>query len=76
MRAVYESLSGAGYFVGVPGMFHSNFTDIAKWTPLAPHIGLAGPIDAQRAHDIINAYSLAFFDRHLRSRHAKLRLQP
>lgn len=72
MRAAYEGLSGAGYFVRVPGMFHSNFTDIASWTPLAPWLGLAGPIDEQRAHGIINAYSLAFFDRHLLGRSATL----
>ena len=72
MRAVYEGLSGAGYFVRVPGMFHSNFTDIASWTPLAPLLGFAGPIDPRRAHGIVNAYSLAFFDRHLLGRSATL----
>ena len=72
MRAAYQGLSGAGYFVRVPGMFHSNFTDAAIWTPLAPWLGLAGPIGARRAHDIVNAYSLAFFDRHLLGRPATL----
>ena len=72
MRAVYEGLLGAGYFVRVRGMFHSNFTDIANWTPLAPLLGLSGPINERRAHDIVNAYSLAFFDRHLQGRPAKL----
>jgi predicted dienelactone hydrolase len=72
MRAVYEGLSGAGYFVQVPGMFHSNFTDIASWTPLAPWLGLAGPMDERQARGIINAYSLAFFDRHLLGRSATL----
>lgn len=72
MRAVYEGLSGAGYFVRIPGTFHFNFTDIPIWTPLAPQLGLAGPINAQRAYDMVNAYSLAFFDRHLLSRPAKL----
>jgi predicted dienelactone hydrolase len=72
MRAVYEGLSGDRYFVRVPGMFHSNFTDIASWTPLSRLLGLSGPIDEQRAHDIVNAYSLAFFDRHLLSRPATL----
>jgi predicted dienelactone hydrolase len=72
MRAVYEGLPGAGYFVRVPGMFHSNFTDIPNWTPLAPQVGLSGPIGERRAHDIVNAYSLAFFDRHLLGRPAKL----
>ena len=72
MRAVYEGLSGAGYFVRVPGLFHSNFTDIASWTSLAPWLGLAGPLDERQARSIINAYSLAFFDRHLLDRSATL----
>lgn len=72
MRAVYLDLRGSGYFVQVPGTFHSNFTDIPNWTPLAAWLNLAGPIDGQRAHDIINAYSVAFFDRHLLGRPAKL----
>lgn len=72
MRAVYEGLSGAGYFVRVPGMFHGNFTDIAIWTPMASLLGAAGPISPHRAHDIVNAYTLAFFDRHVYGRPAKL----
>ena len=55
MRAAYEGLLGAGYFVRVPATFHSNFTDIASWTPLAPLLGLTGPIGERLAHDIINA---------------------
>ena len=72
MRAVYGSLTGAGYFVQVPGMFHSNFLDVPLWSPLASMIGLTGPIDGRRAHEIINAYSLALFDRHLKGRPAAL----
>lgn len=68
MRAAYEAGSGVGYFVRVPGTFHSNFTDLPNWTPLAPLLGIAGPISAQRAHRIVNSYSLAFFDRELRGR--------
>src|SRR5215217_6998086 len=70
MRAVFESLPGDGYYVQVPGMFHSNYTDIPSWSPLWRLLGLAGPIDVQRANSIINAYSLAFFDRHLKSQPA------
>ena len=72
MRAAYEGLTGAGYFVRVPGMFHSNFTDIPIWTPLATQLGIAGPLDGQRAHEIVNGYSLAFFERHLTDRPGKL----
>lgn len=65
MRAAFQGLSGSGYFVRVSGMFHLNFTDMPLWSPLVAPLGLSGPIDGQRAHDIVNAYSLAFFERHL-----------
>ncbi|MBA3869283.1 MAG: carboxylic ester hydrolase [Anaerolineae bacterium] len=73
MRAVFEkSVSGAGYYVQVPGMFHVNFTDAPNYTPLAPQLGYAGPIDTQRAYNIVNAYSLAFFDQYLAGRSSAL----
>lgn len=65
MRAAFESLRGDGYFVQVPGMFHVNLTDIPNWSPLLSWLGITGPINGRRAHDIINVYSVAFFDRHL-----------
>jgi predicted dienelactone hydrolase len=72
MRAVYNSLPGDGYFVQVPGIFHINFTDVPLWSPLFSWMGAVGPIDAQRAFHIINAYSLAFFNRHLKGLPAAL----
>ncbi len=65
MRAVFQSLPADGYFVRVPGMFHANLTDIPYWSPLFSRLGVTGPIDGQRAHSIVNAYSSAFFDQHL-----------
>lgn len=67
MRRVFESLPGDGYFVQTHGTFHLNFTDapLLLGVPLRA-LGLIGPINIQRAHDIINAYTLAFFDRHLK----------
>ncbi len=66
MRAVYNSLQADGYFVQIPNTFHSNFCDISSWSPLYRMLGLTGPIDPQYAHGIINAYSVAFFDRYLK----------
>ena len=66
MRAVFENLRGDGYFVQIPGMFHANFTDLPYWSPLLPWLGFTGPIDGKRAHSITNAYTLAFFNRHLK----------
>jgi predicted dienelactone hydrolase len=68
MRAVYERLPRDGYLVLVPGIFHPDFTDAPLFSPLASLLGLSGRLDAQRAHSIINAYSLAFFERHLKGR--------
>ncbi|MGZ8403426.1 MAG: hypothetical protein ACXWVR_09205 [Rhodoplanes sp.] len=76
MRAAFESLPGDGYFVQVPGMFHLNLTDLPHWSRLASQLGVTGPIDGERAHRIINAYSLAFFDRHLKGRPAALLAGP
>jgi predicted dienelactone hydrolase len=72
MRAVYESLPGDGYYVQVPGIFHIDMTDGPMLSPIASSLGISGPIGVERAHEIVNAYSVAFFDRELRGRPATL----
>jgi len=73
MQAVYQkSQPGDGYYVSIAGMFHVNFTDAPLFTPLAPQLGFAGPIDGQRGFAIINAYSLAFFNHSLEGQQAGL----
>lgn len=66
MREVYTHLPGAGYFVQIPGAFHIDFTDLASISPLFPLIGFSGPVGVQRTHEVVNAYSVAFFDKHLK----------
>jgi pimeloyl-ACP methyl ester carboxylesterase len=65
MRAVFEKSTGDGYFVEVSGLFHANLTDIPHFSPLLKWLGITGSIDATRAHNVINAYTVAFFDRYL-----------
>ncbi len=72
MRTVYQRLPGDGYYVQVPGMFHIDMTDAPLLSPLGRVLGLTGPIGGERAHRIINAYSLAFFDRHIKGRREAL----
>jgi pimeloyl-ACP methyl ester carboxylesterase len=71
-RAVYERLPGDGYYIQVPGMFHLDMTDAPFLSSLVSWPGLAGPIGGTRAHRIINAYSVAFFEHELRGRTAPL----
>jgi predicted dienelactone hydrolase len=72
MREAYEELKGDGYFVEIPKIFHLNFTDFPYYSPITSQIGLTGPIDSQRGFDIVNAYSVAFFDKHLKSQPSPL----
>jgi len=53
-------------------MFHQDFSDAPLFSPLTRWLGLTGPIPAKRAHEIVSAYTLAFFERHLRFRTARL----
>lgn len=78
MRAVYASLPTEGYFVLVDGMFHLDMTDgpLMAAPPVAAALGLSGPIGGSRAHDVINAYSVAFFDHELKGRDAPLLAGP
>jgi hypothetical protein len=76
MRAVYQRLPGDGYYVEVPGMFHLDMTDAPFLSALVSWPGFTGPIGADRAHRIINTYSVAFFDRALRGRPAPLLAGP
>ena len=72
MRSVYERLPGDGYYLQLPSMFHINFTELPYWSPITTQIGLTGPIAGQRGFDIVNAYSLAFFDQELKGQPAAL----
>jgi hypothetical protein len=72
MHEVFDGLPGDGYLVLVPGMFHLNLNDTPYYSPLTSVLGLTGPINPWRAHRIINAYSLAFFDRYLEGQPAEL----
>lgn len=63
MRAVFGAAPpDQDYYVQVPGIFHVDFTDVPLFTPLATQVGLSGTLGGARAHEIVNAYSVAFFD--------------
>ncbi len=66
MKALYNNLPRDGYYLQIPNMFHLNFTDLPYWSPIMSLVGMTGPINGQRGFDIVNAYSLAFFDKELK----------
>lgn len=54
------------------GTSHYDFTDLPMLTPLAPQLGLKGPLNGERALRIINDFSLAFFDKYLQGDNSPL----
>ena len=56
-----------GYTLRIRGTRHANFSIDALATPLRSRSG-AGPINAERAVEIVRDYTLAFFDQTLRGR--------
>ena len=72
MRGAFNTSHGDRYFLRVPGMFHANLMDAPFFSPFVDDLGITGPINPQRAHQIINAYSLAFFNRHVKGQHMNM----
>lgn len=48
------------------GTKHYDFSDLPLLSPLAPQLGLKGPINGKRVVSIINDYLIAYFDQELK----------
>ncbi|HSJ88195.1 MAG TPA: hypothetical protein VK909_13365, partial [Anaerolineales bacterium] len=48
--------------VYIEGAAHYDFSDLPRLSPLAPQLGLKGPINGKRVTTIVDNYLLAFFD--------------
>jgi hypothetical protein len=70
MTTIYEQLKQPGYDILIHGAGHNSYLD----TPIAA--GYKYQLDPPRAHEVINAYMLAFFDTYLRSKPSDLLKHP
>ena len=59
-------LSGPVTVATIAGTAHYDFSDLPSLSPLAPQMGLKGPLKGQRVIQITNDYSLAFFNEALK----------
>ena len=48
--------------ISIDGTAHYDFSDLPLLSPLAPRLGLKGPINGRRVTTIINDYLLSFFE--------------
>lgn len=64
--------SQSGYKLTIKGTAHYDFTDLPAFSPLAPALGLKGPLNGDRVLKIINVFSLSFFNQHLGNQNSDL----
>ena len=58
--------------ITINGTAHYDFTDIPLLSPLAPQLGLKGPINGRQVTIIVNDYLLSFFNATLKSESTNL----
>ncbi len=79
-NSIYEELtdnsSGEGYRYYIKETAHYDFTDMPAFSPLAPYLGLKGPLDGVQVSRIINTYTLAFFGRYFKGEDSQLLNRP
>ena len=67
--ALLLGIAGRGttvtYMIGIEGASHNDFTMMSLISPIAPQLGLTGPIGADRVIPIVDNYVLGFFDVYL-----------
>lgn len=66
LQRVVDTLAAPGYTLTVLGTRHYDFTLLPLLTPLAPALGLKGPLEGRRTMAIITDYLVAFFDQYLK----------
>jgi len=55
-------LTGSFPVATILGTAHYDFSDLPALSPLAPQMGLKGPLNGKRVIRIVNDFTLAFFD--------------
>ena len=70
MASAYQA-SRQAWLINIEGIFHVQFTDVPFGSPLLDRL-LSGPLDDSRAHQVVNACTVEFFDQTLRGRRSAL----
>ncbi|HFC12997.1 MAG TPA: hypothetical protein ENJ56_09165 [Anaerolineae bacterium] len=66
LERMIDNSTAEKYIIRVADTRHFDFTDFKHLSPKLNWFGLTGTIEAKKVRQIMNSYSLAFFDYHLR----------
>ncbi len=68
----YAHVDKTNRVVTILGADHYDFSDLPALSPLAPQLGLKGPINGARVQEIIKTYVLAFFNQQFKNNPSQL----
>ncbi len=68
----YPNISNYQGAVSINGTKHFDFSDLPLLSPIAPQLGLKGPLKGTRVIEIVNSYLLDFFEMTLNNKPSKL----
>jgi len=68
----FNNATGAAYSLCIKDSGHLNFTDLPRISPFLAGMLGTGTVDSFEAIEIVNEYSLAFFDKHVKGQHTTL----
>jgi hypothetical protein len=71
-KPFFDSSPKAMGAVYIEGTAHYDFSDLPLLSPLAPQLGLKGPISGKRVVTIVDDYLLSFFEMTLRGEESDL----
>lgn len=68
----YEHLDPSTRVIYIQGTSHYDFSDLPLLSPIAPQLGLKGPINGKLVNRIVNDYLISFFEATLQSKPSTL----
>lgn len=61
-KQFYANVDPSTRVIGIQGTTHYDFSDLPMLSPIAPQLGLKGPLNGERVIEITNTYLIDFFD--------------
>jgi len=68
----YSHIDPSTGVIGIRGTTHYDFSDLPMLSPIAPQLGLKGPLKSQRVIEIVDDYLISFFELTLRDKPTNL----
>lgn len=64
---LFNTMPAESYLATITGTAHYDFSDLPLLSPLTHQMGLSGTLNGNRAVHIVNTYTLAFLNHHLKN---------